>query len=261
MTDNRNFAEYCFNDIKVGETKLLFCGNQQCPPGHSYGPYVRPHDLLVYVKSGKGIFRSRSASYMLSAGSTFCVFPGEVAYYQADLSDPWEYFWIAFHEKSGPRGMEHFLQQASVSPSRPIHITDQPDRLCALYAEIFQLCRAASGYGELKIMSVFLDIMYHYVISTNRYEKSRFVLPAVSCDHIDRALDYIRTHYQENISVSTAARSWNLQRISVRSFSKASSYAAGPFYPGIPHKKLRHAVDFHGLSDPADRVYVRLSRL
>ena len=213
MFDNRNLSEYYFNGIRIGDTELLFCGHQQCIPGHSYGPFVRSHYLLVHISSGKGIFRNQTASYTLTAGSTFCIFPGEMAYYQADLADPWEYYWIAFHERRGLHGMEHFLLQASISQAQPIHITDHADSLCALYAEMFQLCQIHSGFSELKIMSLFLDIMYHYVILTNQYDRNkRDVVSSASCEYTDRALEYIQAHYQENISVSTVAHSLGISR-------------------------------------------------
>ena len=64
------YPEYHFTNLHFDNTELLFCGAQQCPPNHLYGPSVRTHFLMVFVHSGKGVFRARNILYHLEAGST-----------------------------------------------------------------------------------------------------------------------------------------------------------------------------------------------
>ena len=36
---------------------VYFCGQEDCGPGHSFGPAMRPHYLLHVISRGKGIYQ------------------------------------------------------------------------------------------------------------------------------------------------------------------------------------------------------------
>lgn len=74
----------------------LVCGEQQCEPGHSFGPAVRDYFLLHYVQSGKGEMRNPRGIYPVTAGSIFIIRPDEVCLYTADRKHPWHYYWVGF---------------------------------------------------------------------------------------------------------------------------------------------------------------------
>ena len=76
--------------------KIVQFGEESCKSNHSYGPAIRNHWLLHFVRSGKGHFDNKRACYELSGGSMFIIRPGEVTYYEADSDDPWHYEWIGF---------------------------------------------------------------------------------------------------------------------------------------------------------------------
>ncbi len=204
--------QYDFNDIKLGDLSLLFCGYQNCPPGQFNIPHVRHYYLLVYICSGKGIFHSSRASYLLSAGGTFCIFPGEVIYYQADERDPWEYYWIAFDGRINEKSMEHILLKAAITKRSPIHMAKAPTALKQLYVSMFGLCRDADSFTDFKIFSLFLDLLHHYVTIPNGYSHSSPGSDFFFNHYIIDALDYIRLHYHENISVSAIAAHLGISR-------------------------------------------------
>lgn len=77
----------------------LVAGEENCVPGHSFGPAVREYTLLHYVISGKGVFYCDGNAYPVGAGQVFCILPGQVTTYTADESDPWHYRWIGFDGK------------------------------------------------------------------------------------------------------------------------------------------------------------------
>ena len=62
---------------------VYFCGSENCPPRHAYGPAVRPHYLLHVILKGRGIYQYKGQTYALSAGDAFLIPPAEVTYYQA----------------------------------------------------------------------------------------------------------------------------------------------------------------------------------
>lgn len=207
-------TEYIFSNIKIGDTEILFCGNQQCLPNHFYGPNVRSHFLMIYVHSGKGTFRTQNAVYHLERGSTFFIFPREITYYQADTQYPWEYSWIAFNEgdqdKNGGK-IKQSLLRASITQNRPIHITKQYHKLDALYHEMFAFCKDREHFIDIKISSLFLDIIYQYIVTTNQVTYiSRIYSPISS--YLDLAIEYIKCYYHNHISVSDVAAYLGISR-------------------------------------------------
>lgn len=203
---------YYFNNKKLGNLSLLFFGYQKCPPGQLNNPHSKHSYLFVYIRSGKGIFHTSFGSYLLSAGCTFCIFPDEVIYYQADEMDPWEYFWIAFDGKVNDKSMDHILLEASFSKMKPIHMTTNPEELDKLYSSAFQICQNMETFTDFKIFSLFLDMFHHYITVPNYYAYNEINLNRFINHYIIDALDYIRLHYGENISVSTIADHLNISR-------------------------------------------------
>ena len=75
---------------------LCFCGYEECLPGHSFGPAVRPNYIIHCILKGKGIYRAEGATYELGTGQGFLIEPGVQTFYQASQTDPWTYLWIGF---------------------------------------------------------------------------------------------------------------------------------------------------------------------
>ena len=69
-------------------------GHEDCRPSYSIGNFIRSNYLIHYVHKGRGIYRARGKEYRLARGDAFLIHPGEITYYAADSSDPWEYSWI-----------------------------------------------------------------------------------------------------------------------------------------------------------------------
>lgn len=83
---NRNFKD--LNPIE--------CGEEQCLPLHSFGPYMRDIFLLHYVVSGKGTVYYGEEAISVNSGEFFVIKPNEVTTYIADKENPWHYIWIGF---------------------------------------------------------------------------------------------------------------------------------------------------------------------
>lgn len=75
---------------------LTVCGEEECVPGHSYGPAIRGYYLMHVVLSGHGVLHNSKGDYPVHAGQAFFVFPKEITVYQADLQEPWHYLWAGF---------------------------------------------------------------------------------------------------------------------------------------------------------------------
>ena len=129
MAHQNHAEEYAlsYSSLDISKTSILFCEHQYCAPKHAYGPGIRTYYLMVYIHNGKGTFKTQNMVYHLQKGCTFCVFPGEVIYYQADKTDPWEYSWIAFNGEIGMYDISQILLKASIPPSSYSHNGKLPE--------------------------------------------------------------------------------------------------------------------------------------
>lgn len=69
-----------FKNEQTGSLVVNCCGCSKTEPLHSFGPALKPHYMIHYVLSGKGIFRIAGQEYPLEAGSGFLITPGELSF-------------------------------------------------------------------------------------------------------------------------------------------------------------------------------------
>lgn len=199
--------EFFFEDPPRMDIRMLFCGEQLCPPGLFWGPGARSHYLLVFVKSGQGIFRIRNRVYHLSNGATFCLFPEEQGYYCADSSDPWEYCWIGLDGSA----VRRYLQQADITPENPIHLADKPQPFKSIYRQILALCIHQQPALELRTISLLYELLYRYATCGNHNEEISFSA-ATYFPYVEQAVEYIQTHYKSPLSVTGVAQEIGISR-------------------------------------------------
>ena len=87
--------------------RLYYSGSESCAPGHFFGPAIRPHYLIHFIRSGRGRYLRRDSVYDLEKGDAFLILPGEATKYIADEKDPWEYTWIAFDGPDAKTLLKH----------------------------------------------------------------------------------------------------------------------------------------------------------
>ncbi len=73
-----------FENDKAGSLYVNCCGCSRTEGLHSFGPASKPHYLIHYVLSGRGLFRFHDKEYRLEAGYGFLIQPNELAFYQSD---------------------------------------------------------------------------------------------------------------------------------------------------------------------------------
>lgn len=100
VTDEKNNIRETIRLLTESQTRialrLYYSGSESCAPGHFFGPAVRTHYLIHFIRSGKGRYMRGNSEYALKKGDAFLILPGETTKYMADEEAPWEYTWIAF---------------------------------------------------------------------------------------------------------------------------------------------------------------------
>ena len=82
--------------MRTADLALYSAGEEQCTPGYSYPPRLRPYHLVHFVLSGSGHLQIDGRLFTLSAGDAFIIPANRIARYQASEDDPWHYAWIGF---------------------------------------------------------------------------------------------------------------------------------------------------------------------
>ena len=182
MNEIRNLA---LMNKKYKEFNPVDYGEQQCEPGHSYGPAIRKYTLIHYVFSGKGVFINQNGTYTVTAGKAFLIRPGEVTTYKADGETPWSYIWIGF---DGEMSDEFHKLPDILDPS------------AAVFAEmrkVFEYRGTAEEYLAGKLFELYAGLFNGENNSEN---------------YILKIYNFVETNYNTRCDVSDIASAMNLER-------------------------------------------------
>lgn len=185
-------------------------GREACEPGHAFGPARRSHFLFHYIISGRGLLMTTDekgikTDYRLSGGEGFLIFPGQVNTYVADLDDPWEYIWIEF---DGIRVRDD-LENAGLTPSFPVYRSQSSELRAHMVEEMRYLVlnRNASALHLIGHTYLFLDYLLRSAAHPDEQTTSR-----LQSFYISEAIDFVKEHYQSDITVEDIAKRTGLNR-------------------------------------------------
>lgn len=186
-----------FENDKIGSLYVNCCGCSQTESLHSFGPAAKPHYLIHYVLSGKGIFRFHGKEYNLEAGYGFLIQPNELAFYQADEKNPWSYLWVGF----GGSRAEEYLTSMGLSARHPIFSCDRDEELYAIVRDMmehntFSMADDLRRNGQ---MSVFLSVLAQSagVVGDDEEDKGN--------QYVKQAVSFIQSNYCNPIKVTDVA--------------------------------------------------------
>lgn len=186
-----------FNNEKRGSLYVNCCGCSQTQPLHSFGPAVKPHYLIHFVLSGRGIFRSRDKEYHLEAGYGFLIEPEELAFYQADGQDPWTYVWVGF-DGSEAGGC---LRAMGLSGRHPIFKSGRSEELYDTVRDMMEhnTFGMANDLRRNGLLSIFLSLIAadSDVVEQNETDRGNA--------YVRKAVAFIQTNYCDPIKVTDVA--------------------------------------------------------
>lgn len=180
---------------------IYYCGREACLPGHFFGPAMRTHYLMHFVFRGRGRYRVGESRYDVKAGEGFLIRPNEITYYEADLTEPWEYAWVAF---DGAKS-EEMLHAAGLSAKNLVTGILQPES-CRLYMEEIIRRFEGGGYHDYEMTGYFY-LLFSTIVKT---DSGREAVPEQG--YLDRAIAYIRHNYSYDIQVTDVARHVGIDR-------------------------------------------------
>lgn len=166
-------------------------GEQQCEPGHAFGPCVRNNYLIHYIYNGKGIFKTDGKEYHLHKGQFFLICPEQLTYYKADTEEPWLYRWIEFNGSFA----DSVLKSAGLSEDSPI-FTDGEDM--PVGNALLDIVRRQNADFEI-LMSLFWRFIYAITNGSENASQK----PAE--EYINLAEGYIKMNAYKRVTVNDVA--------------------------------------------------------
>jgi len=186
---------------------LCYCGYARCEPLHSYGPAVRPNYLLHYVVEGRGIFQMGGATHALSKGEGFLIEPNKQTFYQADAQEPWTYLWIGFDGT----GAEKCLRSVGLGSERLVfRCPDEEGRLMSIVEEMLRH-NSMSTLDSFVLQARLCDF-FAFLAENMSSALERMSQTDRENMYVHKAVEYIRHHYADGITVNDIARYVALHR-------------------------------------------------
>lgn len=180
---------------------LYHCGHEKCAPGHSFGPAIRPHYLLHFVRCGRGSFHVGSQVYTVEKGEGFLIYPGITTYYQADENTPWEYCWIGFDGSD----VDTLLTNCSLSQTSHLVRDYSQGQLWDCLLSLI----AAFHHPQSNDFAC-LGLLYQCFSHMSSGKDSSKALP--NEHHITRAMEYIHNNYAYDIKITDISRQLSIDR-------------------------------------------------
>ncbi|GGD60825.1 AraC family transcriptional regulator [Paenibacillus nasutitermitis] len=184
--------------------EYYYSGSERCAPGHSYGPAVRQYYLIHYVRSGRGIFRVSGKEHSLRAGQIFLINPGDVTYYQADLTDPWHYSWIAFHGLEAATN----LRQANLTAESPVMALAHVNFMSCF--EMLEDAKKLSEGRELRLTGgVYIFLSSLLEAASGKYAQP---LPKPRGQYVRAAIEFTEKNFSRHMTIEELASYIGLNR-------------------------------------------------
>lgn len=184
-----------FETVQNDGLTVANCGCSKTEPLHSFGPALKPNYVIHFILSGKGIFSMDGKTYELGAGSGFLIPPGELAFYQADETEPWTYIWVGF---SGSKAQE-YIKGIGLSHHAPIFQSEESKELYACVKDMMEhnTYGAANELRRVGQLHVFLSM----IAKENPMEEE----VGKGNQYVKQAVDYIQSNYHIPIKVTDVA--------------------------------------------------------
>ncbi len=177
-------------------------GYEQCDSNHSWGPALRDHYLIHYVVSGSGTLYANQQKHHVEAGMLFITYPSQVASYQADARDPWQYNWVGFNGTDARR----LVKLAGFSRQEPVLHSDEPEST----RQLLRCIADASGNtaADDAEMAGKLYLFLAHLIRMNRQRPT----DDTHQTYVANALRYIQYNYANDIGVADIAQYVGISR-------------------------------------------------
>lgn len=200
----KHFDEcYFVNYHTYEDLRLYEVGSYCCPPCYHYGPIIREHYVLHFIREGTGFLRMNEKEFPVFKDQAFITPPNELIYYEADPAEPWNYIWIILNGNK----VESFFQEMGVSPANPVFTPAYP---CPDISRHMHELLYHRDHEYLCIGTLYQ--LFHSMIAGSLYRQEQSSHEDSSPFYIHKAIRFIQEKYAEPIKITDIAAYCGLNR-------------------------------------------------
>ena len=175
------------------ELNMYYCGKRIMTPNHSYGPEVRRHFLVVYIKEGQATLLSHKEKLRLIGGSLFVMFPNEEIHYVVDKNSLWTISWVGLYGNM----VYDLFKSMGITHENPVKsVKNIGHALSSIFEEIYQLSLSRELFDKLSVISLLYQ--FFSVLASDNTAKT-------SVDYVEETARLIDYNYDKNITVEDIA--------------------------------------------------------
>lgn len=201
-----NDTYLCYSpSVSLGfDLTILESGHEKCDPLHYWGKWKKFAHCLHYIVSGKGKVVIEGKEFLLGVNDGFYLSPTDMAYYEADRDDPWEYRWILF-DGAKAKGI---LDMTTISSENPIFHYDKDSQLSSLLENVYLGSTSTLTPNLLTIGYLYLLLAWLVKTFNNGkiqaldYHKKQFY----------SVLNFIQNNFSRNITINELCKSVGYDR-------------------------------------------------
>lgn len=228
--------EYFSKNLHMQDLHLHHCGEEQCAPGHSFGPAVRDCYKIHYIVDGEGVFEANGQRHHLTKGDCFLILPGAVTYYKADDNNPWHYCWVGFDGLSATA----ILKQANLTADTPIlHYSGRTDLYHCIKMMIDS--KAMSRGRDVALTGLLYTYLSLLIDNAELVEDQDLARTNKKEQYVTQVMNFIDTNYANPITVESIAEHVGLQRSYLSSLFTESAGTSIQSY--LIHHRMRKACE------------------
>ncbi|MCD8153305.1 MAG: AraC family transcriptional regulator [Clostridiales bacterium] len=183
--------------LNYRDLRLCFCGYEQCGPLHHYGPVVRPHYIIHYILSGRGIYQVGNERWELHEGEGFLIEPDVQTFYEADSQEPWEYCWVGFEGELVP----DLLGEIGLGDGRLTFYCKKREVLLSIVRRMMENQRC-SGRNDLLLQSQLYLFFGTLSQDAQVVERQRGQMGST---YVNDAIEFIHYNYYNDIRITDIA--------------------------------------------------------
>lgn len=204
------------------QLELFNKGSQICSPKHSFGPFIRDHVLIHFIKEGCGTFQVNEQTFFVEKDQAFIIFPDVITYYEADTMNPWHYYWVGFRSSD----VVWQLENIGIDVNHPILNFNETDILWKHIVQLTQLSTRAlsSYYKSTGLLYLIIDELFQQLKGTSNFVALNQSIHGDS--YVDSACYFIAKNYTQDIRIEDITSYVNLERSYFsRLFKKHTGYS------------------------------------
>jgi len=194
FNNDKTCFENTFSYPALSDLNMYYCGKRIKTPKHTYGPEIRKHFLILYVKEGIGTLLSCEKKTKLTSGNIFVMFPNEKIHYVVDKNSLWSISWIGIYGKQ----IYDFWRNIGISPDNPVFRPENPARVERIFEDIFNLSFSDAKCDKIRIIGLLYEFFSSVLKGNNMTRNDK--------NFIDEVINIVEYNYDKPLSIESIAR-------------------------------------------------------